>query len=160
MSRRHFPQAWLLTDERMGAGLWRVLRTVPRGGGLVVRHLSEPHRPHLLRRIRRLARSRDLLLLDEAEGSVARVHDMRELRRALGRRTPLIFISPLFPTRSHPGRKPLGRMRAATLARLAGGRAHALGGMDAGRFADVRRLGFAGWGGVDAWLEGKAPSRE
>lgn len=142
--RQNLPRQWLFTDERMGDELWPALRRMPPGSGVVVRD------PKLEKRIRRIARARGLLVLGEAE--VARVHNSAELRRALSRNAPLIFVSSLHPTRSHSGREPVPRMRAATLARLAGGRAFALGGMDAKRFAAVQRLGFAGWGAIDAWL--------
>jgi thiamine-phosphate pyrophosphorylase len=74
------------------------------------------------------------------------------LRQALLGRTPLILLSPIHPTRSHPDRRPLPRMRAAALARLAKRRLVALGGMDARRYAKIARLGFSGWAGIDAYV--------
>ena len=150
--QRPLPRAWLLTDERIGDRLWDAIRRLPRGSGVVVRHHNAPDRRALLRRIQRMARARGLVAVDEAGGGVARVHDSRELRQALTARAPLIFISALHETRSHPDRQPLPRMRAAALARLARRRAYALGGMDARRFAAARPLGFIGWGAIDAWL--------
>jgi hypothetical protein len=47
-------------------------------------------------------------------------------------------------------------MRAAALARLAGRRLFALGGLDAKRYATLARLGFIGWAGISAWI----PPRE
>jgi thiamine-phosphate pyrophosphorylase len=76
---------------------------------------------------------------------------MRELRRAMVRRAPIILLSPIFPTRSHPDWQPMPRMRAATLARLVDRRAIALGGMDARRYAKIARLGFIGWAGISAF---------
>ncbi|RST29744.1 thiamine phosphate synthase [Sphingomonas ginkgonis] len=149
-TRQH--QRWLFTDPRLEP-LEPVLARLPRGAGVVVRHhhLPPAERRRLLDRLARVARRRGLLLVDEARGQVARIHDCRELRRALGRNVPLIFVSSLHRTRSHPERTPLPRMRAATLARLAGGRALALGGMDARHYRRVERLGFNGWGAIDAW---------
>jgi thiamine-phosphate pyrophosphorylase len=68
-----------------------------------------------------------------------------------------VFVSPVFPTRSHPGRAALGVDRALALAELAGCPAIALGGMSAERFAALRG-GFYGFAGIDCWLKG--PSRE
>jgi len=79
------------------------------------------------------------------------VHGVEELRRALLRRVPLILLSPLFETQSHPAWKPLPTMRAAALARLAGRRVIALGGMDAQRHAHIASLGFVGWAGISAF---------
>lgn len=151
MPRRQHPR-WLFTDERLGDPV-AAARRLGRGAGIVVRHhhLAPGERRELVKRLRMVALRRGLALVDEADGAVARVHDARELRRALGRGAAPLFISALFPTRSHPGRAPLPRMRAATLARLAKGRALALGGMDEKRYRAVARLGFCGWGAIDGW---------
>jgi thiamine-phosphate pyrophosphorylase len=98
-----------------------------------------------------VAASRDLTIVIEARSTAARVHNINELTRARLRRTPLILVSPIFATRSHPDWKPLPRMRAAALAQLANRRAIALGGMDEKGFGRVRRLGFVGWAGISAW---------
>jgi thiamine-phosphate pyrophosphorylase len=114
---------------------------------VVLRGLSSRN----LRDVRRAARMGRLSLVLDLPRAPLRVHSMRELRRALGKQSPLILISPLHPTSSHPGGKPLPRMRAATLARLAGRRAIALGGMDARRYAKIAPLGFIGWAGISAF---------
>lgn len=62
-----------------------------------------------------------------------------------------LFISPVFPTRSHPGTSALGARRAAAIAKGLPVRRIALGGMDASRYA--RLIGFDGWAAIDAWLE-------
>ena len=147
------PTAWLITDERLGPDLLKRIRRLPPGTGVLVRHhgLSPRVRRAVLRQIRLIARSRGLIVVDEAEGKVARVHSARELRRALPRNTDLLFLSPLFPTRTHPGWAPLGRMRAASLVRLARRPVLALGGLDSRRYARVMALGFRGWGGIDGF---------
>jgi thiamine-phosphate pyrophosphorylase len=63
----------------------------------------------------------------------------------------ILFVSPVFPTRSHPGAPPLGPMRAARIGRGLGLMVIGLGGMTARRWGRVRRLGFDGWAGIDAW---------
>jgi thiamine-phosphate pyrophosphorylase len=161
MPPRH-PTAWLISDPRLG-DLLPLLRTLPPGTGVVLRHheLAPAERRRLVRQAKRLAAGRGLVLVDEASGAVARVHDARELRRARLAGAQLVFLSPMFGTRSHPEWRPLPRMRAAALARLGGRRLLALGGMDAERFARVRGLGFVGWGGIDGWVKRRRePSRE
>ena len=101
--------------------------------------------------VKRLARRRALPLIEEKAGATIRVHNMRELRRALGRRPPIILISPINATRTHPDWQPMPRMRAATLARLANRTAIALGGMNARRYAKIAPLGFIGWAGISAF---------
>lgn len=83
------------------------------------------------------------------------VHDVREARRAGRVGADGVFVSPLHPTRSHPGAPALGRAAWLRLARLSGAPAIALGGMTPAR---ARALGRAsgnrpGWAAIDAWSE-------
>jgi thiamine-phosphate pyrophosphorylase len=152
--RQTAPRQWLIADERLGDELLSAVRELPRGSGVLVlyRGLPKGRRARLLSRLMRLARSQGLVIADELEGEAARVHDLPELRRALQQRIPIIFLSPMRPTRSHPDWEPIGRMRAAALTRLAHRRLYALGGMDEREFRRIERLGFRGWAGIDAWL--------
>lgn len=146
--RQTMPTQWLIADRRLGRELWNTLADVPRGAGvLVLRPLS----PGEWRRLRRLAAQRELTVIVEGTRTACRVHDAHELRRAMLARAPLICLSPLYPTRSHPDWPPLPRMRAAALARLGRRGLFALGGMDQRRFRRVERLGFIGWAGIDAF---------
>jgi thiamine-phosphate pyrophosphorylase len=153
------PSAWLITDPRLGPGMLRQIARLPRRTGVLVRHhhLAPGARARLLRAIRRIARQRALLVIDEAVGTAARVHDPREIARARLGGAKLLLVSPVFATRSHPQWAALPRMRAAALVRLCSGQAVALGGMDAARFAQVRWLGFTGWAGIDGWDAGATP---
>ncbi|HEU5483076.1 MAG TPA: thiamine phosphate synthase [Sphingomicrobium sp.] len=154
MKRRHtVPRQWLIADDRMGEELWAAARKLPKGSGILVIHrgMRRGRRARLIARLRRIANLRELILANEGSGDAARVHTVRELRQAGSKRVPLILLSPIHSTRSHPDRRPLPRMRAAALARLAGVPVIALGGMTAGRFARVERLGFHGWAGIDAF---------
>lgn len=142
--RQTMPHRWLIVrgpDDR--EGIVTALK-LPRGAGvLLLGTLSAED----MRRLRR----RRLTVVHERRGSAERVHDLRQLRRALIARTPLILLSPMWPTSSHPSWKPIPRMRAGTLARLAGRKLIALGGMDAHRFARIERLGFQAWAGISAF---------
>lgn len=154
--RQTIPSRWLIADERLGDRLWQAVERLPAGGGILLLHhrLDGRDRQRMRVRLRRVAQRRKLIMLDEATGAAARVHDAREIGKARLRGAKLLLLSPLFATRSHPGMRPLPRMRAAALARLAG-RPIALGGMDQRRFRTVGKLGFAGWAGIDAWLRGR-----
>jgi thiamine-phosphate pyrophosphorylase len=57
-------------------------------------------------------------------------HDQAELRRARMRGAALAFLSPVFPTSSHPAARGLGVARWSRLAGRAGIAVAALGGMD------------------------------
>jgi thiamine-phosphate pyrophosphorylase len=88
------------------------------------------------------------------------VHDVREARRAHRAHADGVFVSPLHPTRSHPGAPALGRAAWLRLARLAGGQAFALGGMTPARARALQRASGigVGWAAIDAWEE-KASKR-
>jgi thiamine-phosphate pyrophosphorylase len=145
------PRCWLIADERLGEELWDAVAGLPRGSGVLLLLHGMPRRERhaILRKLRLRARARGLIMVDEAARAAARVHDARELRQALLGRAWLILLSPIYPTRSHPDWRPIPRMRAAALARLASRRLVALGGMNARRFRRVERLGFCGWAAID-----------
>ncbi|MGI4944233.1 MAG: thiamine phosphate synthase, partial [Janthinobacterium lividum] len=64
-------------------------------------------------------------------------HGAPELLRARRAGASAAFVSPLFPTLSHPGARPLGPVRWAALARRVRGPVLALGGVSG---ATVRRV--------------------
>lgn len=161
------PQIWLISDARNDAVLERALRRLPRGSGFVFRHY---HLPEAQRRARfallaRIARGRGITVILSGPAALARrwgaagsygshrdamlatAHSLRELRRA--QRAQAVLLSPVFPTRSHPGGKVLGPLRFRLLARWAPAPVIALGGMSQ-RAAD--RLRWPSWAGIDAFL--------
>ncbi len=155
--RRALPALWLMTDERIGPQLWRALDRLPRGSGVVLRHHATPAtaRAALKRRIARIAKRRGLVLVDDALSHgqpvrIGRAHSAREGLAARRAGAELVFVSPVYPTRTHPGAPTLGPVRAARIARAIGLPAIALGGMTARRFRRLRALGFAGWAAIDA----------
>jgi thiamine-phosphate pyrophosphorylase len=149
MNRRQTaPQQWLIIEAQPSDDVWRSVRRLPLGTGiLLLADLPASER----RRLRSLTTARALTIAEEAGGAAARVHHARQLRRAMLALTPLIFLSPIHPTRSHPEWRALPRMRAAALARLGRRRLFALGGMNAKRYAKIARLGFIGWAGISAF---------
>ena len=172
-----WPRDWLMTDERMGERLWDAIgRVSTETGGIVFRHysLAPPERLELGRQVAALARERRLMLAVAGDPVLAEhlgaqlahgpsaeshlpfslsVHDEREAQAARDSRANLVFVSPIFPTRSHPEAKALGVERATNLAAIAGCPAIALGGMTFGRFWELGPA-FHGWAAIDAWLEG------
>ncbi|WP_267435623.1 thiamine phosphate synthase [Sphingomonas sp. GM_Shp_1] len=168
-----YPVTWLMTDERLGDGLWRALRALPPGSGVVFRHHATPpaERRAIHRRVWRIARARRLILLVAGgglagdgvhkwgRGSGLRswpAHSQAEAMAGQRAGADLLFVSPLFPTRSHPGAPSLGAARAARIGRGLGLPRIALGGMTAERFRRLRGR-FDGWAAIDAW--GGAPPR-
>ena len=162
--RQPLPRLWLMTDERQSEGLWAALERLPKGSGVVFRHygLLPAERRKLFERVRRVAKRRRLLLL--AGGSLrgdgvhggrgsglrsASAHSLRELKTAERSGAKLVFLSPAFPTRSHPGARALGPVRFGLIAGQARVPVIALGGVDQRK---ARRLPHIhGWAGIDAW---------
>lgn len=172
MPPRHpMPQLWLMTDERLGDGLWRALERLPRGSGVVFRHYGLPlqERRALFVRVDKVARRRGLLLVRAGMQRLGR-EDGVHAQRGLGLRTwpahsrreavaaeragaDLVFVSPVFATRSHTGARGLGRVRLGLMIRGLGVPVIALGGMNANRAAGLQPLGIYGWAAIDAWTE-------
>ena len=170
-SRQPLPVTWLMTDERLGDGLLAAVGRLPPGAGIVFRHysLAPAERRALFNRVRAAATGRLLLLAGPAaearawgaDGSHGRgpgpglrsapAHDLKEIRAAEAAGAALVFLSPVFATRSHPDARPLGRLRFGLLARATRLPVIALGGMDAARGESLRALGAYGWAGIDAW---------
>lgn len=174
MRRRYpLPRIWLMTDERIGDALWDALERLPRGSGVVFRHyaLAPAARRALFARVAAVARRRRLMLvragarpLGRAEAGVhgagrasrpglrtRPAHSRREAVVAIRAGAGALFVSPVFATRSHPGARPLGRLRFGLLIRGLGVPVIALGGIDSKRARGLRGLGIHGWAAIDAW---------
>ena len=167
-----------MTDERMGDSLFAAIDALPRGAGIVFRHhaTSSAKRRALFEQVARVARRRHLVLIRARAERLGRgeagVHGNGRLTRPGLRTWPahsraqaiagkrvgadILFVSPVYPTRSHPGGRALGPLKAAEIGRGLGLKLIALGGMDSTRFARVRGLGFHGWAAIDAWLPHQA----
>lgn len=171
-----WPRIWLFTDERMAGCAIAAARALPPRSGIVFRHYatSQVERHRLFHALLHVARARRHVMLigggpirgaDGVHGSVRRgfhpgmhplslgVHDPREVELARRLGVALVFISPVFPTRSHDHSATLGRVGFARLASGFPGRCIALGGMDAARYRALRRDGAHGWGAIDALSE-------
>jgi thiamine-phosphate pyrophosphorylase len=167
--RQPLPKIWLMTDPRGGDPVALVRRLPPRSG-IVFRHYDAPNRRALFRAVKAVARGkRHVILLagtpararawgadgahdrsvrgSHALRSVA-VHDAREAALARRVKADLIFVSPVFETRSHAGAQLLGRTGFSRLSR--GHVAVALGGMSATRFRGLKTLKPHGWAAIDA----------
>lgn len=172
------PTIWLVTDARNDAVLERVLADLPRGSGLVFRHYHLPpaeRRARFVQLARKARRHGHWMALsatarqarqwgaDAVYGSpehlargpalprLVTAHTLAEIARARRTRANAIVLSPVFPTRSHPHRQPLGPLRFRLLAALAQTPLIALGGMTPKR---GKRLGSVAWAAIDGLIPG------
>lgn len=171
--RQPFPDLWLISDERNDARLEQALARLPRGSGFVYRHYHLPPEERVARwfALARVARARGhvLVLADSAQTALewgadgiygspralwptrdlltlATAHDLSAIGLANRLGADAVLLSPVFPTRSHPGAPVLGPLRFRLLAARAQMPVIALGGMT-GRTA--RRLAWPRWAAID-----------
>lgn len=175
MRARHppLPLVWLLSDARNDDGLEAALAELPRGSGFVFRHyhLGPEARAARLRGLAQAARGHGHLVIlsgeerqarqwgaDGVYGPPQRIATARGLRKlatahdgdglVAARRAGAdgVFLSPVFPTRSHPGARPLGIHGFHVLAQQSPVPVIALGGMTKAR---ARELAWPRWGAID-----------
>lgn len=172
MPRRHprpsaLPRHWLMTDERLGDALWQAIDALPRGSGIIFRHYATAPKVRcaLFDRVRRAARRKGLLLVlagpsigraelrhgRERGALTAPVHSRREAIAAMRAGAALLFVSPVHPTRSHPGAPALGSVRLGLMIRGLKLPVIALGGMNERRWRALKPVRVHGWAGIDAW---------
>jgi thiamine-phosphate pyrophosphorylase len=172
------PPLWFFTDAARLPDPLSVIQQLPKGlCGVVFRHDAAMGRAALGRRIAFICRARRLVLVVAGDARLAAslkaglhlrggrrgvqklpalvtasVHNPLELARARRAGAELLFISPVFQTKSHIGAAGLGARGWSRLAQLAGGRtAAALGGISGKR---VRALGRAcvAAGAIEAFI--------
>lgn len=161
------PSIWLVSDARNDTLLEQILRRLPRGSGLIFRHyhLPQAERRARFQALQRIAQAMGHLSFLSADARTARAwsadgaygsaavlargpalprlitaHSLRELRAS---RSDAFVLSPVFPTRSHPGAKALGPIRFLLLAAQAP--TIALGGMTKKRASRLKTP----WAAID-----------
>jgi thiamine-phosphate pyrophosphorylase len=175
MHRRHpLPKIWMMTDSRIG-DLVASIGRLPKRSGIIFRHYELPRRERraMFEIIRKLARRQQhtLILGDHprtartwgADGAHSRslykshglrtvaVHNAREVTMAKRVKADLIFVSPVFATRSHVGARTIGRVGLGQIAGSQRRQAVALGGMNAMRAKSLSALKLHGWAAIDAF---------
>ncbi|MEW4449280.1 thiamine phosphate synthase [Qipengyuania sp. JC766] len=171
---RPLPALWLLSDARNDAQLEAAVGRLPRGSAFVYRHydLAPDERRRRFERLKALCRAADhaviladsaltarewgadgiygapLMLTPRRQGllSIATAHDLAEIGQAHLIGADAIMLSPVFPTRSHPGADVLGPVRFRLLASRAAMPVIALGGMTP---RSAMRLGCTRWAAID-----------
>ena len=171
------PDIWIVSDARSDDALEPALKRMPRGSGLIFRHY---HLPDAERRLRfdalaRIARKQGHAAVLSGSAKQAKawgadgaygparmigcgpallrlvtVHSLKEIAQAHRARADAILLSPVFPTRSHPGAAALGPVRFWLLARHAQVPVVALGGMNPHR---AKCLSARKWAAIDSFCD-------
>ena len=176
------PRLWLFTDPRLGPDLADALERLPKGkAGVIFRDYDAPDRLARAQVLRRATRARRLLLIIAGDRKLAQrvqadgvhlpafqqrkaprahkglrtasAHNQRELVAAHKAGADLVFLSPLYPTQSHPNAPALGRVRFARLAHQSRTPIAALGGITTSRAKSLKSLGAEAWGAIEAWRQ-------
>jgi thiamine-phosphate pyrophosphorylase len=171
-NRSKLPTLWFFTDESRNP-LPSIARLPSFCAGVVFRHDLVLNRPALAAQAARLCKSRRIPMVIAGDAHLAArlktgfhlragrwpdfvrrpglitssAHTPAEARRARRAGAEIVFISPAFPTASHPDAPALGPTRWRNLARHAGPCAYALGGITG---ANVRRLNAQGAAAITA----------
>ena len=175
------PLLWLLSDARNDDGLDRALAALPPGSGFVFRHyhLAPAERAARFGVLLAVARAAghvvaladapavalawgaqgiygDPACLAAADGllKLATAHDGAEIAHGARMGADGVFLSPVFPTRSHPGARPLGIHGFHVLAQQSSVPVIALGGMTKARATE---LSWPRWGAIDGLVSPHAP---
>ncbi len=171
-SSTSLPSLWLISDERNDAVLEEAISRLPRSSGFVYRHYHLPHNERaarfskllpLLRAAEHLAIVADGSRTAQAWGAdgiyggpdaiapaellwIATAHNKAELDEANEYGATAVMLSPVFPTRSHPGGEVLGAEKFHRLASLSKVPVIALGGMNPER---AKQLQWPHWAAID-----------
>jgi len=174
MARRQtLPLLWLLSDARNDASLEDALARLPQGSGFVFRHyhLADAERRARFDGLAKVARGSGhrVILADSPElvgawgadgvyGAsdrlgpastllrLATAHDGAEIQAAVAAGADGVFLSPVFPSRSHAQATTLGVHGFHVLAQQSDVPVIALGGMTHDR---ARELDWPRWGAID-----------
>ena len=172
-ARQTLPLLWLLSDARNDGGLEQALRALPPQSGFVYRHyhLDEDERRHRFDVLAAIAREAGHLVILSGMGDwgadgyygaarggegvwLATAHDSDEIERAARLGADVLFLSPVFPTASHPGAATLGVDQFHLLAAQSPVPVIALGGMT---YERAQQLDWPRWGAIDGLASTKAP---
>lgn len=167
------PDLWLLSDARNDTVLEEALEGLPDRSAIVFRHyhLEAGERRRRWKMLRSICCSKNhlMVLSGDAETAlqwgadgiygpppklgghsrllrIATVHDAQEIAAAEAAGADAAMLSPVYPTRSHPGAAVLGIEGYRSLARTTSLPLIALGGMTTER---ARELGVARWAAID-----------
>jgi thiamine-phosphate pyrophosphorylase len=177
----NLPPLVLMTDDERLPDPCEAARLLPRGSLIVLRARDQYRRRDLAVALARIAHARALFLLIADDPDLARsahgvhfpeahmgaisywrarrpdwfltasAHSLQAAQRAALFGADAVFLSPVFPTPSHPGRQVLTPIRLRLIARETRVPLYALGGINAGnaqQLLGARLAGIAAIGGL------------
>jgi len=174
------PPLVLMTDDERLHDPCAAARKLPSGSLIVVRARKNTRRRELAGLLAKIAQERRLFLLiaddpqlasgadgvhfpERRSGEIsywrarrpdwfftASAHSLRAALQAARLGADAVFLSPVFPTKSHPDRAALTPVRLRLMAQLAPVPIYALGGIEAGNVQRLADAGLAGFAAIGA----------
>ncbi|MBA4014218.1 MAG: thiamine monophosphate synthase [Phenylobacterium sp.] len=174
------PPLLFFTDPARTPDIEAAARRLPRGSAIVYRTFGAPDAEARARRLAQIAAARGLLLLIGADADLAArvgadgvhlperlagrarrlrrpgwivtaaAHSAWAARRGLAAGADAVVVSAVFPSNSPSAGAPLGQLRLARLARVAGGPVYALGGINDETARRLLPAGLVGLAAVEA----------
>lgn len=171
------PALYFFTDPERVPDPVSIAARLPPGAAVVYRHFGANNRFGMAQKLGRLCRRRGLKFLIAADPELAAqagadgvhwperrapaqrqtgglvtvaAHSASGVARAQAMGADACILSPVFPTQSGSGKRPLGLFRASQIARASSIRIVALGGVNAKTAPLLMARGFAGIAAIDA----------
>ena len=177
-AQRHgtLPPAWFLTDPDRTPDPIEIMRTLPRGFGVIYRHFGAADRMDTAMQMKAIAAQRKLLLLASYDPEMLRLdldgihwprwswpvarhhrphglmttsaHSHRQISQTARMSVDAVFVSSLFKSKSHSAPAAMGLRRYALLNKTTRQSLIALGGINALNVQSVSR--YSAFAGVEA----------
>ena len=173
--RVNIPFLWIVTDEQRAPDPTKIIEKFPKNQniGIIFRHYKSKYRRDIAEELSKLCRLRNYLFFVAEDLNLATkvnasgvhlprwskpkrinrrfltsttLHSKNEIRNVISSKPSIVFVSPVYSTKSHPEKPPLGPIRAALLAKQIqfGSLSIALGGITLYDAKRLRSLGFFG----------------
>ena len=164
---------WIVTDEERAPDPIKIINKLPKNLkiGIILRHYKSKSRLNIAKKLSKICKLRKYIFLIANDQQLAikvnasgihvpswstlrrinrrflistSLHSRKDLRNVTLSKSSIVFVSPVYFTKSHPDKKPLGPIRAALLAKQSKLNSIALGGISLRSTKRFKNLGFSG----------------
>ena len=170
------PYIWFLTDDIKTKSPIDICNKLPASSGILIRSYRIKNKEKLIKGITNLKKRKlHTVLVSGKQRSYSNVdgahlpswlnssffinkklismsaHGAKDIRKSINIKADIIFISPVFHTSSHPGKKILGVIKLGLVAKLFKKPVIALGGINENNISRLKGLPIFGCAAIDAF---------